>query len=342
MTSVFISHTSGDDAFVDRIASALNSAGIDVWVDSGRIVPGDDIIEKIEQGLSNSSHIIVVFSPESLLSNWVREETHAAQLMAIARTARIIPVLYGAISPLAIPSLLRARLYVDFRKMEEFNHSISQLLAAFASNPTPDELQTSLEIIDIQIARRQKDNATAIEIFLKNSGRRVTNIRKVHTVSRISYSIDYHRPPPTVIYPLALTLGPRTANGVVMVGGEIGHESEEWRRPVIGQIVLAPYHTDFMMELPIYVAMGPQEEVILRIPIESFGVGEAEWKSWDAPTYQFAEFQARHDDGTIICIETSEGIASLVSPRSLLPALKSFVDSWDDDGLKNRFSRRLR
>jgi hypothetical protein len=343
MATVFISHTSGDDTFVARVAQRLESAGVKVWIDSGRIVPGDDILQKVEQGLADATHVIVVFSPASLLSDWVREESHAGQLAAIAGNSRIIPVIYGAISPSAIPLLLRSRLYVDFRDPKQFERSIAQLLSAFAPFPEQPQPASSLQIVDFQIARRPKDGATAIELLLNNPNRRTPSIKKLSLRSRIPYPVAYAMLPPTVVFPLSLTIGPRTANGIVVVGGAIGHEAEEWRRPVGGKMVFAPYHTDFVVDLPLYLAIGPREEVLLRIPFESVVTGAQPKEEVHRPLLREAGDEERFYDGTRITIEASEGaISSFVSAGSLLVALVPLMADFPNDEFQLKFRRRVR
>jgi len=338
MTTVFISHTSSDDAFVARIAQRLASAGVETWIDNGRIVPGDDIIQKVETGLSDATHVIVVFSPASLLSDWVREETHAAQLTAISGSSRVIPIIYGAISPSAIPLLLRSRLYVDFREPKNFEQSMAQLLSAFAPSTEPPASKPSLEIIDCQFARRPKDGAIAIELLLTNHSKRIVNIKNVSISSGIPYHVSYWHLPPTVAFPLSLTVGPRTANGQIVVGGFIGHEAEEWRRPVIGQLALAPYHTELIINLPIYVAVGPQEEVLLRIPFESITTG-MEQQIEIRRLLGEERFEHYHGSGTRIQIDASNAKASFVAQESLLETLLPLIPDHDNHEIQSRFRR---
>ena len=113
--SVFISHSSDDNTFVDRLAGSLRAAGIFVWVDETAIGAGDDIISRIEDGLGKATDVVIVLSPQSIKSSWVKEEIHAAQWRAIRGKARLIPLLCGYLRTADIPLLLQSRLYVDFR-----------------------------------------------------------------------------------------------------------------------------------------------------------------------------------------------------------------------------------
>ena len=58
---VFISYASEDRAdFVDSLATALRSSGLDVWYDQFVLRPGDSLREKIESGLAQCDYGIVV------------------------------------------------------------------------------------------------------------------------------------------------------------------------------------------------------------------------------------------------------------------------------------------
>jgi hypothetical protein len=52
MIKVFVSHSSVDKPFVERLATDLRiRESIDVWLDKWEIQPGDRIASKIEEGL---------------------------------------------------------------------------------------------------------------------------------------------------------------------------------------------------------------------------------------------------------------------------------------------------
>ncbi len=71
----FISHSSIDKPFVERLATDLRTReGIDAWVDKWEILAGDSIQAKIEEGLTNAGVFLLVLSPESVNSNWVSRE----------------------------------------------------------------------------------------------------------------------------------------------------------------------------------------------------------------------------------------------------------------------------
>ena len=88
MTQVFISYSRTDMEFVQRLAMDLENAGFDVWWDLTDIQGSDVWEKKIEEGLRNCEHFIVVLSPASLESRWVRREYLSADNAGI----KIIPL----------------------------------------------------------------------------------------------------------------------------------------------------------------------------------------------------------------------------------------------------------
>lgn len=78
MPSVFLSHTSIDKPFVEKIARDLNCLGIDAWVDKYEIKVGEPIFWRVEEGLRESEYFAIVLSPEALASEWVRSEIAVA------------------------------------------------------------------------------------------------------------------------------------------------------------------------------------------------------------------------------------------------------------------------
>ena len=109
---VFISHTSEDKKYADLIAERLRSAGHDVWYDSWKLRAGDNLINKINEGIKEADAIIVIVSSASLRSKWVMHEVSAIALGEISnKKSRIIPVLVDYSS---MPQYLARYVYVDF------------------------------------------------------------------------------------------------------------------------------------------------------------------------------------------------------------------------------------
>jgi hypothetical protein len=108
--SVFIIYNHKDSEFVEKLSRSLISHNVKVWKDEWQISVGDSFITKIQDGLEGASYICVVFSNNSLQSEWVKREINAGLLKEIEdKKITILPVV---IDDCKIPLLLRDKLYV--------------------------------------------------------------------------------------------------------------------------------------------------------------------------------------------------------------------------------------
>ena len=127
-SKVFLSHSSLDKNFVDRLASDLERISVGVWYDKWEIRVGDSIIEKIEQGMNSHDFLAIVLSPNSVESEWVKREVNAALMRELEeKKVVVLPIL---IADCKIPSLLKPKAYADFRLdyekgFEDFLFSVS-------------------------------------------------------------------------------------------------------------------------------------------------------------------------------------------------------------------------
>lgn len=135
---IFISHSSKDKRFVVKLANALKEAGCSVWYSDWEIKVGESIIQKINQGLSASDYLIVVLSPNSILSSWVQRELDQALMNQLSRRKiTVLPVLYRDCE---VPPLLEMIKYADFRN--EFKNGLSELLNSIQNASALPESQT--------------------------------------------------------------------------------------------------------------------------------------------------------------------------------------------------------
>ena len=128
MRTVFISYSSTDKEFVDRLSSDLKILGLGVWLDRWEIKVGDSIISKVNDGLARNDYLIVVLSPDSINSNWVRKEVFSILMSEInSGKVKILPVLYKQCE---VPILLLDKKYADFsisydKGLEELAQSVA-------------------------------------------------------------------------------------------------------------------------------------------------------------------------------------------------------------------------
>jgi len=113
MVSVFLSHSSKDKPFVRELADFLGRDGeIQVWLDEREIAPGDNIVGEIGTGL-DADFVLLILSPDSVNSNWVKEEwTDAFWEQTNNRKTKLVGALYRDCT---IPRLLRNKKPFDLR-----------------------------------------------------------------------------------------------------------------------------------------------------------------------------------------------------------------------------------
>jgi tetratricopeptide (TPR) repeat protein len=90
---VFVSHASEDKArFVDALVGALQALGLTCWYDKCEIRLGDDFRKKMDEGLANARHGVVVLSP-SYFKYWPEAELSALfNQERVFEQKRILPV----------------------------------------------------------------------------------------------------------------------------------------------------------------------------------------------------------------------------------------------------------
>ena len=98
---VFISHASEDkESFVEPLAKALEEAGLKVWYDRFVLKLGDDIAEKIDQGLANSRYGVVVLSKTFLAKKkWTQAELNALVNRQASGGKKVILPIWHNITP---------------------------------------------------------------------------------------------------------------------------------------------------------------------------------------------------------------------------------------------------
>jgi uncharacterized protein YjbI with pentapeptide repeats len=70
----FLSYSSRDREFADRLHASLVDAGIRVFQDRFDFIPGDQLDVQIADAIREHNRLVVVLSPESLKSEWVKRE----------------------------------------------------------------------------------------------------------------------------------------------------------------------------------------------------------------------------------------------------------------------------
>lgn len=77
-SSCFISYSSKDKLFAERLAGRLREAGVPIWFAQEDILPGSKVYDQVKRAIGSADRLLVVLSHESMNSGWVRTELTAA------------------------------------------------------------------------------------------------------------------------------------------------------------------------------------------------------------------------------------------------------------------------
>jgi tetratricopeptide (TPR) repeat protein len=102
---IFISHASKDDEFVKELREALEANELPVWIDARNLRGGAKLAPEINEAIEQAGQFIVVLSPNTINSPWVRREIQKALEVERQRNDngfRAIPLLLPGIEPSAL------------------------------------------------------------------------------------------------------------------------------------------------------------------------------------------------------------------------------------------------
>lgn len=125
---IFISYSHKDKNFVDKLALTLIDKRIKVFVDRWEMKLGDSITEKVQNAISEASHLIIVLSKNSVKSDWCKREITTALMLELERKRVVLlPIL---LEDCEIPLFLRDKFYADFR--DNFDDGLTTVLQSFS------------------------------------------------------------------------------------------------------------------------------------------------------------------------------------------------------------------
>ena len=134
---LFVSYASEDRSVALEIGRLLREKmGIDAFVDFWEIRPGDDFVSKLNEGLAQADHFVLILSPASVQKPWPLAEQSVATLRAIEDRARIIPVNLGLANQ-EVPPLLRRLSRIDMSSgdVSRVTDEIASIVFGISSTP---------------------------------------------------------------------------------------------------------------------------------------------------------------------------------------------------------------
>jgi len=128
---IFLSHASEDKPFVRRLETALEAAGVEVWVDHDDLHAGENFPKRIGDALAWCDVLLLVWSQAARVSRWVEMEwSNALSLRKV-----IMPCM---LDKTPLPPLLDSISYATFR---DFERGLEQLLHALRNLSSPKVTQ---------------------------------------------------------------------------------------------------------------------------------------------------------------------------------------------------------
>jgi hypothetical protein len=122
---VFLSYKSEDSDLVERLKNRLLERGVRVWLDKDQIRPGDLFAEALANGIENSRSVGLVVTPNSISSNWVKNEYYRALGLATQGQLQLMPLLF---QDSTLPGFLNDRHYIDFRDESHYERRVDQIV----------------------------------------------------------------------------------------------------------------------------------------------------------------------------------------------------------------------
>ena len=121
----FFSHSSTDHGFIGDLAEAMRRHGIPVWYSKTEILGARQWHDEIGEALGRCDWFILVLSPASVASMWVKRELLFA-LQQNRFADRIVPLLYQDCDSNSLSWVLPSFQTVDFRR--DFDEGCRELL----------------------------------------------------------------------------------------------------------------------------------------------------------------------------------------------------------------------
>ena len=129
---VFISYSEADEKWARQLRSSLAEEGFEVWNSASDIAPGDNWLLKSGRALQTADAMIVLLSPDSAKSDWVRSEIEYA-LSSPQFRGRVIPLLIKPTED--VPWILHKLHFI--RATKDADETISRVVAILQKLPVP-------------------------------------------------------------------------------------------------------------------------------------------------------------------------------------------------------------
>lgn len=263
---VFLSHSSIDKPFVEKLAKDILALDMEVWLDKWDMQVGDSLFDKIEEGLETSDYLLIVLSKHSVNSPWVRKELNAFLCDEIfSKRVKILPIL---IEDCNIPIFLREKLYADFRT--DYAEGFRMLREAI----TRPSKEGNIFIETVNILKGKATENLCLDVILSNSGYQQVWMKEFELEAEIKSSGDGYSP---FMYkacyqlkmPYYLKYIPLSSEPKRMIGEIYEGEETEYFQECTGYFhytnASSGYVWKIKMTAPIQCKVQPKDKMALRM-----------------------------------------------------------------------------
>jgi CHASE2 domain-containing sensor protein len=156
LADIFLSYSREDSERAKSLAEIIERrTGRTIWWDrsagdSTGIVPGDDFDKLLRRAIDDAPDFVVLLSPHSLRSKWVRAELHRA----IATERRVIPVQIGPVDLKDVPLRLSPHDIVDLRDLATAPDELERLIRVWKRGtdaPSPGRLEMARRVLPLTV-----------------------------------------------------------------------------------------------------------------------------------------------------------------------------------------------
>jgi TolB-like protein/Flp pilus assembly protein TadD len=189
VADVFVSYSSDDRVVARMLADALEQEGFSVWWDQD-LRSGDTYDERIETALHEAKAVVVLWSPRSVASRWVRSEATLADRRGKLAPATIVPcerpVAFELTQAADLTRWRGGRSDPEWRRFVEVIGTLTEREAPLAPAPTlnpdlPDK--PSIAVLPFLNVGGNEDQAYFVDGLMEEIAAALTRIRTLFVIS---------------------------------------------------------------------------------------------------------------------------------------------------------------
>ena len=210
MSDIFISYAREDKPGVEPLAKALEDQGWSVWWDR-KIPPGKTFAQVIEEAISTAKCVIVIWSNESVKSDWVQNEAAEG-----ARRKILVPALFDNVQiPFEFRRIQAADL-IDW-KAETDHPGFTILLGAISEIVGPSPLKVKAS--DEKRAEEERIHRHEVKAEIKTDKSEPVKVKPPEPDSDTMATTETRTSEHVSLKPRALKLGIGAAGTVLLIVG---------------------------------------------------------------------------------------------------------------------------